>query len=431
MKQSSPFRIVIAGLGTVGDSLVKLLQDEAEQITAQTGRPIEIVGISARNKEKARATDMSAYPFFSNAEDMVRDCDYDALVELIGGVDGVAANIWQLAIDKGKTIVTANKALLAERASQFVPAIEKNNSQLYFEAAVMGGVPIIDVLKNSLRSLSINSFYGIVNGTCNYILSSMKKEKLPFAEVLQRAQANGYAEADPSFDIDGVDALHKLTILTMLSFGVLPDMNKIYCRGIRGIELIDIHYAALFNFSIKLFAIAKKNNDGMTLAVEPMLIEKNRIMAKVGDALNAINIESPIRGSLLFIGRGAGGNPTASAVLADVISACNNMGKNILPFIRPFAVIQSNNLPIKNHGDDVARFYLRLNVADKVGVLANFSTILRDENISIEKLHQNDEKPVHVVIITHPTSRHAVEQALSKIKKLDVVLTEPTVFRLL
>ncbi|MDI9313766.1 MAG: homoserine dehydrogenase [Hydrotalea sp.] len=452
MKQSKPFRLAIAGLGTVGASLVQLIEEHNKKITDGNGQvgqeiigqPISIVGLSARDKNKKRAIDISTYEFFSSAEEMARDVDYDALVELVGGVDGVAPAIWQSAIDRHKTIITANKALLAMRAGEFVPAIEKNNSQLYFEAAVMGAVPVIDTIKNSLRSLDISGFYGIVNGTCNYILSTMKAKKLPFAEVLADAQQKGYAEADPSFDIDGTDALHKLVILTILAFGTMPNIDNIYTRGVRDIDSVDIHYAGLFNFSIKLFATAKKMNDQMMLSVEPMLIEKNRIMAKVGDALNAINIESTARGPLLLIGRGAGGMPTASAVLADVITAQNNQidaGEktpqaahnlpHLLPFGRPFADIMNNKLSFKNVSDDEARFYIRLSVADKVGVIATCSTILRDAAISIEKLHQNDDRPVHISIITHATRRENIAQAITKIKELDAILKEPVVMKLL
>ncbi|MGI9462054.1 MAG: homoserine dehydrogenase [Alphaproteobacteria bacterium] len=428
---SSPFRIIIAGLGHVALGLIQLLETQKEQLSNQMGRPINIVAVAARDNKKKRMVDISPYPFFTDAEKMARETDYDALIELIGGADGIAPAIWHIAIEKQKTIITANKALLAERADEFISAIEKHNSQLYFEAAVMGGVPIIDAMKNALPSLMIDNFYGILNGTCNYILSNMAKKNLSFAEVLQTAQHKGYAESDPSFDIDGIDALHKLVILTMLGFGILPDIKKIATYGIRDINTIDIHYAALFNFSIKLFAIAKKESDGMVLSVEPILIEKNRIMAKVGDSLNAINIESKVRGPLLFIGHGAGGNATGSAVLADIVMACHHQGKHILPFGRSIATIKDNQLPIKQHGNDMARFYLRFSVTDKVGVLASFSSILRDENISIEKLHQNDDHPVHIAIITHSTSRHAAERALAEIKKRDSLLEEPVILKLL
>ena len=435
MNNQKPFRLIIAGLGTVGASLVQLIEQHNKNLQGQ--QPLKIVGLSARDKNKDRGVDISPYPFFASANDMAQDCDHDALVELIGGADGVAPALWQIAIARQKTIITANKALLATRAQEFVPAIEKNNGQLYFEASVMGGVPVIDAMKNSLHSLAINGFYGIVNGTCNYILSTMKAKKLPFAEALQDAQQKGYAEADPSFDIDGTDALHKLVILTMLGFGAMPNINSIYTRGVRDIDSIDIHYAGLFNFSIKLIAMAKKLPDGIMLSVEPMLLEKNRIMAKVGDALNAINIESEARGPLLLIGRGAGGMPTASAVLADIITAQNHDAKKIspqqagLPFGRPFADIMNNKLPLKNSDDDHARFYIRLSVADQVGVIATCSTILRDADISIEKLHQNDDKPVHIAIITHPATRKNINHAISKIKSLAIILQEPVVMKLL
>ncbi|MCX8515688.1 MAG: homoserine dehydrogenase, partial [Alphaproteobacteria bacterium] len=308
------------------------------------------------------------------------------------------------------------------------------------------GIPIIAIMKESLMAVTIDGLYGIVNGTCNYILTEMAAQKANFKDMLLLAQKKGYAEADPTFDIDGTDSFHKLVILTMLAFGITPPTSGsghrgaahggVAVEGITKIEWVDIFYAKMFGFVIKLLAYGRQTNEHLSLGVAPMLVPDNHSIAHVDGALNAIDITSPAHGSLLFVGKGAGGPPTAAAVLSDMMKAASSHPNHQAtgyqpPFIRPFQQLQQNQLSLTNPDEEYGRFYLRLTVDDKIGVLASAGGILRDEDISIEKLHQHDDKPVHIVFITHPTKAAAIKKAVAKIKKLEAVLDEPCLIRLM
>jgi homoserine dehydrogenase len=409
MTSTSPLRVALAGLGTVGAGVIKLLDVNGELIARRAGRPIEIVAVSARDRAKDRGVDIERFDWVDDTAALAHRDDADVVVELIGGSDGPALTLARATLAGGKGLVTANKAMMAHHGLELAEAAEAANAPLKFEAAVAGGVPVIKGLREGAAANEISRVYGILNGTCNFILTKMEAEGRDFADVLAEAQALGFAEADPSFDIDGVDASHKLSILASLAFGTRPAFADVATGGIRHVLAADI---------------AEAGSKGLFQRVHPHLVPLSHPLAHVSGALNAVVAEGNFVGRLLFQGAGAGDGPTASAVVADLIDiARDEFGP---PYAMPAA--QLTALPAADSGERRGRAYLRFMVADRVGVLAEIAAAMRDAGVSIESLMQRGvsaDGSVLVAIVTHEGPERAVAQALEKLRGSQSLAGEP------
>jgi homoserine dehydrogenase len=424
MTSTSPLRVALAGLGTVGAGVIKLLDVNGELIARRAGRPIEIVAVSARDRAKDRGVDIERFDWVDDTAALAQRDDADVVVELIGGSDGPALTLARATLAGGKGLVTANKAMMAHHGLELAEAAEAANAPLKFEAAVAGGVPVIKGLREGAAANEISRVYGILNGTCNFILTKMEAEGRDFADVLAEAQALGFAEADPSFDIDGVDASHKLSILASLAFGTRPAFDDVATSGIRHVLAADIAEAATLGYRIRLVGIAEAGSKGLFQRVHPHLIPLSHPLAHVAGALNAVVAEGNFVGRLLFQGAGAGDGPTASAVVADLIDiARDEFGP---PYAMPAA--QLTALPAADSGERRGRAYLRFMVADRVGVLAEIAAAMRDAGVSIESLMQRGvsaDGSVLVAIVTHEGPERAVAQALEKLRGSQSLAGEP------
>jgi homoserine dehydrogenase len=425
----TPLRIGIAGLGTVGAGVVRLLHDNAALITARAGRPIVVTSVSARDASRDRGVSLAGLTWHNDPQALAADENVDIVVELIGGSDGPAKRLIERAIAAGRSVVTANKALIAIHGTALAHSAETAGVTLAFEAAVAGGIPAIKALREGLASNRIERIAGILNGTCNYILTTMREERRDFAEVLADAQALGYAEADPAFDIDGVDAAHKLSILAALAFGQPANFAAVHIEGIRRVSALDITFAEELGYRIKLLGIARRTADGVETRVHPAMVDKNALLASVEGVFNAVLIDGDFAGSVFLQGRGAGAGPTASAVVADLIDIARG---NSIPVwgTAQSALSPSRAVPISQH---IGAYYLRLMVVDQPGVLADVTAILRDHHISLESMLQHGRKPgeaVPIVLVTHETVEAAIGAAISRIAALDVVLEPPALIRI-
>lgn len=424
-----PLVIGIAGLGTVGASVVRILQTHGEQIARRAGRPIVIAGVNAKDSTKDRGVDLNGYEWVSNPLDLVKMKDVDVIVELIGGEDGIAKDLVEKSIIAKKHVVTANKAMIAKHGFTLAKLAEDNDVGLNYEAAVAGGIPIIKALREGFAGNEINGVYGILNGTCNYILTEMRTTGRDFADVLKEAQEKGYAEADPTFDIDGIDAAHKLTILSALAFGMRPDFSAVDITGIRHITAKDIEFADELGYRIKLLGIARRGAESIAQSLEPCLVPVSSALGSVEGVFNAVFVEGDFVDRSMLEGRGAGGGPTASAVVADLIDLAR--GHSF-----PTFGIRAADLTVAKRTDDtdiLAEHYLHLVVKDQPGVIADVSAILRDYKISIESMIQrgrDPNQPVSVVITTHECSRAAIRNAVEKIATLSSVAAAPSVLRI-
>jgi homoserine dehydrogenase len=414
--------IAIAGLGTVGAGVVRLLTQNADLIAARAGRAIRIKAVSARDRNKKRACDLSGVEWVETPEVLAKMPGVDAVVELIGGAEGVARKLAEAALASDKHLVTANKALLATHGAALARTAESHKKHLAFEAAAAGGVPVIKTLREALAGNRVASVRGILNGTCNYILTRMEEARIDFAAALGEAQQKGYAEADPAADIDGHDTAHKTALLAALAFGAEPDLNSIAVAGIRHLMPIDLQFADELGCRIKLLGIARLTESGLEQRVGPALVPKSLSLAHVKGALNAVLIHGDFVGDLMLEGRGAGEQPTASAVVADIIDIARG---NFAPaFGIPAARLKKLNVA---RTATQARYYMRLQVMDKPGVVADISSILRDAQISIESLlqHGRSHKDVPVVIVTHEVSSEAMRRAAGLTAKLGSVVEPP------
>jgi len=422
-------RLGIAGLGTVGAGLVRIVQDNADLLSARTGRDIVITAISARDKNRDRGVDLSSYEWVDNTAALAARDDVDVVVELIGGSEGTALDLVSAALTNGKDVVTANKALLAHHGYKLATLAEKNNVALTYEAAVAGGIPIIKGLREGLAANRITAVYGILNGTCNYILTVMRETGRDFDDVLAEAQELGYAETDPTFDVDGIDAGHKLAILGAIAFGVKPNFSDLKMTGIRQINATDIAFATELGYRIKLLGIAK-NIDGKKVQVlEPCLVPESSELGAVDFATNAVYVAGDHIGQTLFTGPGAGAGPTASAVMADIVDLARGVKHPV--FNIPASQLGSSDWD--NLDDTQGLYYLRLNVIDKPGVIADVSAILRDHNISIESLIQRVRDPdqaVPLVMTTHETRHGDMMAAVTEIEKLAAIAEKPCLIRI-
>jgi homoserine dehydrogenase len=426
---TAPLRVGIAGLGTVGAGVARLLAANADVIAARAGRPIAVTAVSARERRRDRGVSVEAFHWHDDAVALAADPDVDVVVELIGGSEGPAKALAEAAIAAGKPLVTANKALLAVHGSALGDAAEEAGVALGFEAAVAGGIPIIKAVREGLAGNRISRVAGILNGTCNYILTTMREKKRDFADVLADAQALGYAEADPSFDIDGVDAAHKLAILAALAFGRQVDFAAVHVEGIRRISALDISFAEELGYRIKLLGIARETASGVEVRVHPAMVPKTALLASVEGVYNAVLAEGDFVGTVFLQGRGAGAGPTASAVVADLIDIAR--GNKIPVWGAARALLAATpSVPISAHQ---GAYFLRLMVVDEPGVLAEVTAILRDHGISLESMLQHGRKPgeaVPIVLVTHETNEAAINEAIARIGKIAAVLEAPALIRI-
>jgi len=422
-------KVAIAGLGTVGGGTFRLLQDNAALIEKAVGRPVKVVAVSARDPSKARGLDLTGVDFVADALALTDRPDVDVVCELIGGIEGPARDLCEKTLENGKALVTANKALLAHRGTELAALAEKKRVSLSYEAAVAGGIPIIKTLREAVAGNKVLSVQGIMNGTCNYILSRMTHEHLDFADVLAQAQELGYAEADPTADVDGFDSAHKLCVLAALAFGVKPDMNAVTLEGIRRISSVDLALAAELGYRVKLLGVARRHESGIEQRVGPCLVPMSSPLASVDGVLNAIQLRGDAVGPLTLIGRGAGAAATASAVVGDLVDLAR--GSMVNPWGRPVGeLVACGRFAGEN---SLGRWYIRLQVTDRAGVLADVASILRDEAISIESLLQHGRETVHsvpVIIVTHKTNEATLRRALARIAQLEAVWEEPFCLRI-
>jgi homoserine dehydrogenase len=427
---TQPLRIALAGLGTVGAGVVKLLDANARLIERRAGRPIEVVAVSARDRARDRGVDLSRFDWADDAATLSARDDIDVVVELIGGADGPALTLARSTLSRGKAFVTANKAMIAHHGLELAEAAEQTNAAFKYEAAVAGGIPVIKGLREGAAANEIGHVYGILNGTCNYILTCMEEAGRDFADVLEEAQKLGYAEADPSFDIDGVDAAHKLSILASLAFGTALDFDTVKITGIRHVIAADIAEAAALGFRVRLVGLGEANANGLFQRVHPCLVPVNHPLAHVVGSLNAVVAEGNVVGRLFFEGRGAGEGPTASAVVADLIDIAR--GEYGPAFAMPVASLA--RLGPSPSGERRGRAYLRFMVADRPGVLAEITAAMRDAGVSIESLIQRgaaSDGSVVLVMVTHECPERAVTDALERLEGSPSIAGKPMLMHIL
>jgi len=424
-----PLKIAIAGLGTVGSGVLQLLDRQADLLTQRAGRRIIVAAVSARDRRRDRGADLSAVRWYEDAAAMAADPEIDVVVELIGGADGIARRVLDAALDHGKHVVTANKALMAHDGTRLAARAEKKGLILSFEAAVAGGIPVIKGLREGLAGNRLERLYGILNGTSNYILTTMRESAHEFAEVLAEAQKLGYAEADPSFDIDGIDAAHKLAILASVGFGRPVDLAGVYAEGIRHVSRLDIDFAEELGYRIKLLGIARLTEEGLEQRVHPCMVPRATPIAAVEGVYNAVVAEGDFVGRVVLQGRGAGAFPTASAVAADLVDIAG--GRHVPTFGLHIENLRDlPGVPIERHH---GAYYIRLMVVDQPGVIADVAAALRDEQVSMESMIQRGRAPgeaVPVVLTTHITVEAAMRRAIERIEALDTVLEPPHMIRI-
>ncbi len=422
-------RIGVAGLGTVGTGVLRLLEAHVELVAERAGRPVRLTAVSARDQKKDRGVDLSEARWFEDARALAEASDVDLVLELIGGSEGIAKDLVERSLAAGKPVITANKALMAHHGSELARQAEAAGVALAYEAAVAGGVPVIKVLREGLAANRIARVYGILNGTSNFILTTMRETGREFDEVLSEAQALGYAEADPSFDVDGIDTAHKLAILTGLAFGCEVDFDGVYVEGIREISALDIEYANELGYRIKLLGLSRATDGGVEQRVHPCMVALDAPIASIEGVFNAVVADGDFVGSIMAEGQGAGAGPTASAVVADLIDIAR--GGGLATFAVPAAALRHlPPLPMERHEGS---YYLRLMVVDRLGVIADIAAALRDEDISVEAMLQRGRAPgesVPVVITTHETREANMTRALQRIIQIKAVLEPPRMIRI-
>jgi homoserine dehydrogenase len=426
---TAPVRLGVAGLGTVGAGVVQLLSRHADLLADRSGRRLVVTAVSARDRAKDRGVDLSAARWYRDAAALATDPDVDVVVELIGGADGIARAVCEAAIDHGKHVITANKALLAEHGAGLAARAEAAGVALAYEAAVAGGIPAVKGVREGLTGNRIRSVFGILNGTCNFILTQMEESGREFAEVLGEAQRLGYAEADPSFDVDGIDAAHKLALLAALAFNGKVAFADILVEGIRHVTAMDIQYAEALGFRIKLLGLARQTPAGLEIRVHPCLVPRGSPVAAVAGVYNAVVAQGDFVGPVMMVGRGAGAGPTASAVVADLVDIVR--GHRVATFGAPIAAMPDlPTVPVeRRHG----AYYIRLMVVDQPGVIADIAACMRDHRISVESLLQRGRAPgeaVPVILVTHETDEAAMAAALAEIGGLEAVLEPPRTIRI-
>ena len=418
--------IAIAGLGTVGAKTYRIIKEESDFLKARSSANFNVVAVSAKSKDKKRDIDLTGAEWITDCRDIADIDNVDVVIELVGGSEGVAKELVEKAITNGKSVITANKALLATHGNNIGGLVAKHDVMFGYEAAVAGGIPIIKTIREGLASNRIGKVYGILNGTCNYILSMMRETGREFEDILADAQRLGYAEADPSFDVDGVDAAHKLAILSAIAFQTPINFNGVYVEGIRLISPIDIDFATELGYRIKLLGIGELLGNGLQQRVRPCLVPVNVPIAQVEDVFNAVAAEAEGLGTSLSYGRGAGAGPTSSAVLSDLLDFANNRRTSFLGTADSELVIR----PIQELQKLSGSYYLRLQVYDRPGVLADLTAVFRDKGVSVEALLQRGRNPdgtVPVVLTTHEASEEAIQKSVAEFEKLENVVEKPCI----
>ena len=433
-----PIQVGLLGIGTVGSGTFEVLKRNQEEIQRRAGRPIQITMVADLDTARAQEIVGNAVKVVNDARQVIANPEIDIVVELIGGY-GIAKQLVLEAIAAGKHVVTANKALLAVHGTEIFAAAHKKGVMVAFEAAVAGGIPIIKALREGLSANRIHWVAGIINGTTNFILSEMRDKGLAFGDVLKQAQALGYAEADPTFDIQGVDAAHKATIMAAIAFGVPVQFDKAYVEGITKLEAQDIRYAEQLGYRIKLLGISKRTATGIELRVHPCLVPVKRLIANVEGAMNAVMVQADAVGTTLYYGKGAGSEPTASAVIADLVDVTRLHTAdplNRVPHLafQPETFDQAmSNLPVMPMEQVVTSYYLRLRVADQAGVLAQITGIFAQAAISIDAVLQREagegENQTDLIILTHDCVEAKMNQALAQMQQLSTVLAPITRIR--
>jgi homoserine dehydrogenase len=434
-----PLKVGLAGLGTVGSAVVHLVHQGRDQLIARCGRPIEIVAVSARSRSKKRGFDLKKFRFFSDPVALARDPSIDVVVEVIGGAGDPAKRIVETALGAGKPVVTANKALLAAHGQKLAALAERQHVALNFEASVAGGIPIVKTLREGLSGASFTRIYGILNGTCNYMLTRMGEERLGYAECLRDAQALGYAEANPAFDVEGHDTAQKLAILASLAFGTKIDQRAIYVEGISSITLADLDAASELGYRVKLLGVAVKTEAGIEQRVHPTMVPKESAIAQVMGVTNAVTMDAEGLAPITLVGPGAGGTATASAIVADLADIAR--GVRTPPFGRPAARMTAiRKAPMQRHEGG---YYIRLLARDRPGTAATIARRLAQQNISLESIVQRHPpgsrgtaapgrsgEAVPVIMITYATSEDGVRKALAAVRRDKVVSGRPQVIRI-
>jgi homoserine dehydrogenase len=422
-----PLTLGVAGLGTVGAGVLKLLADNAGLIAARAGRPVAVVAVSARDRARDRGVNVAGLRWYDDPVALAGDAGVDVVVECIGGSEGPAKALVEAALRAGKPVVTANKALLAVHGAALAELA--GETPLAFEAAVAGGIPAIKALREGLAANNLSRVAGILNGTCNYILTTMREQKREFADVLAEAQKLGYAEADPSFDIDGVDAAHKLAILAALAFGRPVDFASVHVEGIRQVSALDFQMAEELGYRIKLLGIAQRTEAGISTRVHPCMVPQAAPIARVDGVFNAVVAEGDFVGRVVLQGRGAGAGPTASAVVADVIDIARGRFTPVWGSAAG-ALEAVPSVPMSAH---TGCYYLRLMVVDRPGVIADVTGVLRDHSISLESMLQRGRAPgeaVPVVLTTHECEEAGMRAAIARIEALAAVMEKPVLIRI-
>ena len=418
--------IAIAGLGTVGAETYRLITEDSDFLKARSSANFNVVAVSAKSKGKKRDIDLTGADWITDCRDIADIDNIDVVIELVGGSEGVAKELVEKAITNGKSVITANKALVATHGNNIGELVAKHDVMFGYEAAVAGGIPIIKTIREGLASNRIGKIYGILNGTCNYILSVMRETGQEFEDILADAQRLGYAEADPSFDVDGVDAAHKLAILSAIAFQTPINFSGVYVEGIRFISPIDIDFATELGYRIKLLGIGELLGNGLQQRVRPCLVPVNIPIAQVEDVFNAVAAEAEGLGTSLSYGRGAGAGPTSSAVLSDLLDFANNRRTSFLGTADSELVVR----PIQELQNLSGSYYLRLQVYDRPGVLADLTAVFRDKGVSVEALLQRGRNPdgtVPVVLTTHETSEGAIQKSVAEFEKIEDVVEKPCI----
>ncbi len=422
-----PLRIAIAGLGTVGAGIIKIVQKHETLLSTRAGKAIEITAISARSRNKDRGVDLSAYAWEDDPVALSRRNDVDLVIEVMGGEDGPAKACVETALQNGKHVVTANKAMLAMHGQAMAELAENAGVALRYEAAVAGGIPIVKALTEGLAGNGINRVMGVMNGTCNYILTVMEDTGAAYGDVLKDAQELGYAEADPTVDVGGIDAAHKLALLSSVAFGTRVDFASVQIEGIERVSLADIENARDMGYRIKLLGVSRMNTDGLEQRMQPCLVPSASPLGQLEGVSNMVVVEGDFIGQTVYQGPGAGEGPTASAIMGDVMDIARGL---VIPvFGQPAAGLTRPN--ISSAGSDAA-YYLRFSLQDQAGVLAILATILGNHGISINRMtqHSHDGTTAPLVIVTHTTSRAKLDAALAEISALSASLAAPVALRI-
>lgn len=424
---TTPFRLGIAGLGTVGIGVVKMVQAHGDMLAAKAGRPVEVTAVSARS-QKDRGADLSGYAWETDPVALASRDDVDCVVEVMGGSEGPARELAEAAITHGKHFITANKALIAHHGQALAEAAEAKGVALRCEAGVAGGIPILKALGEGLAGNAVSRVFGVLNGTCNYILSEMETRGADYGPVLADAQALGYAEADPTFDVGGIDAAHKLAILASLAFGTRIDFDGVVCEGIDRITLDDIRTARDMGFSIKLLGLAKLHPEGLEQRVRPCMVREDTVIGALPGVTNAVVAEGDFVGQVSLTGPGAGEGATASAIIGDVMDTAR--GSVVPMFGQPAAGLKK--IARLSHGDEHSPYYLRFMLGDRPGALAELASALGDQGVSIHRMRQygQGDEAVPVVIVTHDARRDGIDRALAAISGLEVCAAKPVAVRI-